>query len=101
MSNPTPDSVTCPHEDFHGQLNVIRLADLGEFIVEVEVHCKQCGVPFQFTGLPTAIRTDAPCVSTFGDTATLPIIPGRRRIDEIPASIPVVVRHAAEGKDVS
>lgn len=83
------DSVTCPHENFHADMKCIRIEDRGEFVAEISVRCVQCDTAFRFTGLPTMITTQQPCVSTFGDTASLPMMPGRRTIDEVPRSIPV------------
>ncbi len=97
----TNDPVTCKHEDFHSDIRVNRIEDLGEFCVELQVRCTQCDTPFQFTGLQTAIASHVPCVSTFGDVVNLPMVPGRRTISESPRSIPVIMRHAATGKDVS
>lgn len=95
------DPVTCKHERFHGDVKVIRLTDLGEFVVELAVRCLDCESPFRFVGLETAIATDRPCVGAFGDVAMLPILPGRRRLEDIPTTIPITMRRAAQGRDVS
>jgi hypothetical protein len=71
------DPASCQHEDFEGRCDVKRLTDVGQFLMEVQVACTQCGTPFRFLGLPPGLRFGAPTVSLVGTTAHLPIAPGQ------------------------
>lgn len=42
------NSINCEHERFSGHVDVGRIVDKGEFVVTVQVHCVECGLPFLF-----------------------------------------------------
>ena len=54
----TIETQTCKHMQFDAQCCVARLEESGRFMLEVKVHCVDCGTSFQFLGLqpkpPTA-----------------------------------------------
>ena len=46
----------CDHPEFHADVAVGRIEDLGRFLAEVKVHCTKCGEPFRFLGLTPRSR---------------------------------------------
>ena len=59
---------TCGHTSFHATVNVNRLkpedkSDVDHYMAEVTIHCTQCGVPFEFVGLPAGVIMDGAAVS--------------------------------------
>lgn len=52
--------MTCTHERFNGSVEVGRLIDQSpiEFIVEVTVHCAECGQLFAFDENHFAVSAD-------------------------------------------
>jgi hypothetical protein len=68
----------CAHEDFHANVNVVRLTDdagvvIG-FTAEVRIDCLGCG-PFEFTGLPIGMLPTEPTASVDGQEGRFPVQP--------------------------
>lgn len=69
----------CEHFNFDASVRVARLEDIGRFMAEVRIVCKDCGVPMQFMGLPTGLNFGGPTVSLDGLEANLAIYPEGQR----------------------
>lgn len=41
----------CPHLNFHAQVNVARIADVGIMYADVTIKCTVCGAPAEFRGI--------------------------------------------------
>ena len=73
-------STPCLHNEFHTEIEVVRLTD-GEggrvyhWVVTVKIHCVQCGLPFRFCGFPVGLRNFEPTSDITGKIANLPILP--------------------------
>ena len=65
----------CEHKDFEASVAISRLEDIGRFAANVRVHCNECGVPFQFIGLPCGLNLEGAAVSVDGTEARLAIAP--------------------------
>lgn len=85
----------CKHEDFAARVGVARLEDTGTFCAEVSVWCKECGLPFSFTGLPLAISTSRANVNIDATEVRLPIEPGPKPIP-VSGTIPVEMPRRSE-----
>ena len=66
---------TCRHMNFKANVNVARLEDSGRFMADVRITCTDCGLPFQFNGLPAGLATNGAAVSVDGLEARLSISP--------------------------
>lgn len=67
--------MSCKHENFMAQVNVIRLEDTGRFVAEVTVKCTDCETPFEFQGLQPGVSTSGSWCSIDGREARLAIMP--------------------------
>jgi len=56
----------CNHKDFEAKVSVKRIEDVGAFIAELVVSCKECGVPFRFIGCSAGTSYEKPTVSIDG-----------------------------------
>jgi len=71
----------CPHENFHADVGIHRLVDeqtpkqVNAFIAEIKVHCKDCGLPFEWVGLTAGYRGDAPRVDVAAQELRAPLKP--------------------------
>ena len=65
----------CKHMDFHARVTVNRLEDIGRFMAEVRIECRQCHLPFQFLGLPMGVSLRGATMNVDGDEARLAIAP--------------------------
>jgi hypothetical protein len=77
VSKPTGSS-DCIHPDFHATVTVNRIEDSGQFLAELKIHCLQCGLPFQFLGLPLGLDMRGAMMSIDGREARLAIAPSDR-----------------------
>lgn len=71
----TAQTQPCKHHKFDAQCRVARLEDSGRFIFEVNVHCMDCGTPFQFLGLQPGLNLNGATVSIDGLEASIAICP--------------------------
>ncbi len=71
----------CEHQNFTANVSVGRLAadESGEKIVgfsaDIAVKCLDCGVPFEFIGLPMGYSPTQPMCSVDGTEARMPLKP--------------------------
>jgi len=71
----------CIHMNFKANVSVGRLTDpaneniVKAYTADVRVECAECGLPFQFLGLPMGMDTQGARVSTDGLEARLAISP--------------------------
>jgi hypothetical protein len=65
--------------NFKADCSVCRLEDSGRFMLEVRVHCIECGKPFQFLGLQPGLNFEGATVSLDGLEANLAICPEGQR----------------------
>lgn len=77
------DSLDCKHEQFQANANVFRLQEDDNrepksYAVDLRIHCAQCGLPFEFVGLPMGVSPNEPTVSIDCQEARIPIIPAKK-----------------------
>jgi len=65
----------CDHKEFNALVNVMRLEDTGQFMAEITIECRGCGIPMQFIGLEPGLDMGGPTVSVDGLEARLAICP--------------------------
>jgi hypothetical protein len=65
----------CKHMNFKANVSVNRLEDTGRFMAEVKINCAECGLPFQFLGLPLGLNLNGASMSVDGQEARLGIAP--------------------------
>lgn len=71
----------CKHENFQCKADVQRLIDenkpdqVNAFIVELKIHCIDCGLPFEWIGFTAGYRGDAPRVDIAAQELRAPIKP--------------------------
>lgn len=65
----------CHHENFKALTKVIRLQDSGRFMAELRINCTECGLPFQFLGLPLGLNFAGATMAVDGQEARLAIAP--------------------------
>jgi hypothetical protein len=61
--------------NFKAHVGVARLEDTGRFSAEITVNCADCGLPFQFLGLPAGLIMNGAAVSIDGLEARMAISP--------------------------
>ena len=65
----------CAHLEFNARVEVNRLEDTGQFMADVAIACRQCGLEFEFLGLEPGLDLQGAKVSIDGLQARLAIIP--------------------------
>lgn len=71
----------CEHMEFMVHADVNRLTDqdgsprVKAFCMDLRVFCKECGLQFEFVGLPLGYSVYRPTVNIAGLEAHIPIIP--------------------------
>ena len=68
-------SGNCKHGAFKATVDVMRIEDTGRFVAEISIKCCQCGLPFQFMGLPPGVNFDGATVTLDGQQACIGICP--------------------------
>ena len=76
--------MNCKHEDFEASVKVNRLgsdADLVEgnvnhWVADIQVHCKECELPFSFLGVPLGLNFEAPSANIDRTELHAPMVPG-------------------------
>ena len=76
---------------FNTSLNSIEISDPEEtgfgdnetkevksYKADVKIHCAQCGLPFEFIGLPMGVSPNQPMCSIDAQQARMPIRPSER-----------------------
>lgn len=67
--------MACKHMQFDAKVAVARLEDSGRFMAEVRINCRECGLPFEFQGLPAGLNLNGASVSVDHLEANLAITP--------------------------
>jgi hypothetical protein len=67
--------MTCEHINFECYVKVNRLEDTGQFCVDMNVNCLDCGIPFEFLGLQPGLDLQGATCSLDALEAHLAIIP--------------------------
>ena len=65
----------CAHLEFNAKVEVNRLEDTGQFMADVAIACRQCGLEFEFLGLEPGLDLQGAKVGIDGLQARLAIIP--------------------------
>lgn len=65
----------CEHEKFEANVDINRIIDTGRFAADVRIKCVDCGLPFQFIGLPGGLNPVGATVSVDRTEARLAIVP--------------------------
>lgn len=74
----------CEHEEGEARVKFVRFSTVDDgpvthYAAEVELSCKQCGMPFEFVGLPVGSSPYAPTTNLEGTTLEAPIVvPGTK-----------------------
>lgn len=71
--------MVCKHNSFDAQVRVARIEDAGRFMAEIQISCRECGVPMQFMGLTPGLNYDGANVSLDGLEANIGIHPRGQR----------------------
>jgi hypothetical protein len=83
--------MSCQHFNFQAYVNVCRLtADTDPdkvvgFAADVKINCVDCGMPFEFTGLPSgvSVTNSKPMVSIDGTELRAPIKPSSDAVEQV------------------
>lgn len=67
--------MTCKHENFEAHVAVNRLEDSGQFMTDIKVNCRDCGLPFEWLGLEPGVDLQGAKCSIDGLEARIAIIP--------------------------
>lgn len=70
----------CSHYNFHARVNVNRIAmkeggPVVAFAADVTIKCVDCGVPFEFVGLPVGLSGYQATTGIDALEARMPIVP--------------------------
>jgi len=69
----------CPHHNFASEVGVTCYTDCHYFMADIKIRCADCGLPFQFLGLPTTMirgrDKDGATVMIDGCEASIAIAP--------------------------
>ena len=69
----------CEHKNFKSITKVGRITnDAGEvyrYTADIEIHCEDCMMPFQFVGLPNGLSPNYPTANIEGTELRQPIKP--------------------------
>lgn len=65
----------CGHHNFHSEVGIARMEDIGRFQADVRIRCADCDCPFRFIGLPLGLDINGAAVSVDGCEARLAIHP--------------------------
>lgn len=71
----------CAHMNFHANVAVGRLqagetdATIVGYTADIHIKCSDCGLPFEFAGLPMGSSPMQPMCSVDGQEARMPIMP--------------------------
>lgn len=81
----------CDHLNFQASVSVCRLPDDNDpckvvgFAADIKINCFECGLPFQFVGLPAgvSITNSKPMVSLDGKEIRVPLKPSTDPVDQV------------------
>lgn len=89
----------CKHDDFFCECDVTRLSDSGAFTLDVRVKCKQCGIPFEFIGLPRGLNLKGAAMSFDGTEGRFAICPKGEEppsMEGLPSGFTITPRHIVD-----
>lgn len=69
------DPRRCTHMNFAVKAQIARIEDIGRFVAEIKIACKDCGTPFEFMGIGLGFNYEAPNATIDHLEAHLPICP--------------------------
>ena len=77
----------CKHENFTARVNVGRLLhdgreDPSAFVAEIKINCVECGLPFEFLGVPMGYQPGATRVSPDGLELRAALKPQGQNLDQ-------------------
>ena len=67
----------CEHKNFEANVEINRMVDIGKFEANIRIKCTDCGLPFQFIGLPGGLNLEGATTSVDRTEARLAIVPLR------------------------
>lgn len=74
--NLSKEQQDCAHTTSHtANVRIDHLADSGRFMAEVRIRCAECGLAFQFLGLPLGLDLKGAAMSVDGEEARIAIAP--------------------------
>lgn len=74
----------CEHRDFQAVVTINRIADCPTgFMADVRIKCADCGIPFEFVGLPSGLHFEKPMVSIDSTELRAPIKPSSDPVDQV------------------
>lgn len=73
----------CEHEEFDASVHVNRLEDTGRFMADIEICCKNCGVPMVFLGAPRGLDMNGLATDTDGIELRAAIHPEGETVPEL------------------
>lgn len=56
----------CVHANFETKTNIVYMEDTDQFMAEININCKVCGIPFQFLGLLPGLNLQGAATSPDG-----------------------------------
>jgi len=76
--------MTCEHKDFNATVEVHRLTrgeggEVYAYSADIRIQCKECGLPFEFPGLPGGISSSEARVSIDCQTLNVPLKPSDQK----------------------
>ena len=71
--------MACAHNNFDASVRVARIEDKGRFMAEIQIKCRECGIPMQFMGLEPGFNFNGATVSLDGLEANIGIHPRGQR----------------------
>lgn len=83
--------MSCQHLNFRAAVDVHRLTDdtnpdsIVGYTSDIHIFCAECGIPFQFLGIPQGVSftNNKPMVSLDGTELRTPIIPSSDPVDQV------------------
>lgn len=65
----------CEHTDFEADVAVNRITDKGAFTADIRINCRDCGMPFEFVGVPFGSTPSEPRASVDRQELRVPLVP--------------------------
>lgn len=73
------DANNCEHERFSSHVEIFQIEGSDQYQLEITVNCDDCGVAFEFLGMPFGERMHGPAMSVDCRQARLPMVPAGTR----------------------
>jgi hypothetical protein len=66
----------CEHKNFHANVMVNRIEDIGRFTADITIRCIDCNLPFEFVGVDECgLSYEHPTVNPSAQELRVPIKP--------------------------